>query len=74
VGVIYRSDYNGYIVAKNIAEMIHKFASFSEEEIKIVRKKAAVIAEKALWKHFILYYDKAYNIALVNKNKRNKQV
>jgi hypothetical protein len=52
--------------------MIYKFTSFNEEEIKIIRKKAAVIAEKALWKHFIHFYDKAYNIALINKNKRNK--
>lgn len=72
VGVIQRSDYNGYIVAKHIAEMINKFASFSEDEVKNVRKKAAVIAEKALWKHFIHFYDKAYNIALTNKNKRKK--
>jgi glycosyltransferase involved in cell wall biosynthesis len=72
VGVIQRSDYNGYIVAQHIAQMIYKFASFNEEEIKIIRKKASVIAEKALWKHFIHFYDKAYNIALVNKNKRNK--
>ena len=72
VGVIQRSDYNGYIVAQHIAEMIYKFTSFNEEEIKIIRKKAAVIAEKALWKHFIHFYDKAYNIALINKNKRNK--
>jgi len=70
--VIQRSDYNGYIVAKNIAEMIYKFAKLNEEEVKSVRKKASVIAEKALWKHFIHYYDKAYSIALVNKNKRRK--
>jgi glycosyltransferase involved in cell wall biosynthesis len=70
VGVIQRSDYNGYVVAKHIAEMIYKFASFDEDQVKNVRKKASVIAEKALWKHFIHYYDKAYNIALINKNKR----
>jgi len=72
VGVIQRSDYNGYIVAKNIAEMIYKFAKLNEEEVKSVRKKASVIAEKALWKHFIHYYDKAYSIALGKKNKRIK--
>jgi len=71
VGVIQRSDYNGYVVAKNIAEMIYKFASLTDEEVKSVRKKASAIAEKALWKHFIHYYDNAYSIALGNKNKRN---
>jgi len=73
VGVIHRSDYNGYMVAKHIAEMIYKFASFDATELKSVRKKATVIAEKALWKHFIHYYDKAYSIALVNKNKRTRK-
>jgi len=70
VGVIHRSDYNGFIVAEHIAEMIKKFASFNVEEIKDVRKKASIIAEKALWKHFIHFYDKAYHIALKNKYKR----
>jgi glycosyltransferase involved in cell wall biosynthesis len=73
VGIIHRSDYNAFMVATHIAEMIQKFASFDEEEVGLVRNKAAVIAEKALWKHFIHYYDKAYNIALVSKNKRLKK-
>jgi len=72
VGVIHRSDYNGYLVATHIAEMIHQFAAFNENEIKSIRKLASVIAEKALWKHFIHYYDAAYHIALSNKNKRTK--
>jgi hypothetical protein len=70
VGVIHRSDYNGYIVATHIAEMIFKFANLSEIEVIDVRKKAAKIAEKALWKHFIQYYDIAYHIALTKKAKR----
>ncbi|MDR3653497.1 MAG: glycosyltransferase [Paludibacter sp.] len=73
VGVIHRSDYNSYIVAKHIADMIHKFASCSDEEINSIRIKASIIAEKALWKHFIQYYYKAYNIALQNKNERLKK-
>ena len=72
VGVIQRSDYNGYTVAQHISEMIYQFASFNDEVVKNIRKKASVIAEKALWKHFINYYDKAYSIALINRNKRNK--
>lgn len=70
VGVIHRSDYNGYLVAKQIADMICQFAACDEDEIKTVRKKASVIAQKALWKHFIHFYDKAYHIALNKKNKR----
>ncbi len=70
VGVIHRSDYNGFIVAEHIAEMIFKFTEFNAEEVKNVRKNAAAIAEKALWKHFIQFYEKAYNIALKSKKKR----
>ena len=70
VGVIHRSDYNGHDVAMQIAEMICHFVSYSEDEINQIRKKAFQISEKALWKHFIHYYDKAYSIALKNKNKR----
>ena len=70
VGVIHRSDYNSFIVAEHIAKMIYKFSNFNAEETKSVRKKAAEIAEKALWKHFIHFYDKAYNIALKKKNNR----
>ncbi|MEI6752032.1 MAG: glycosyltransferase [Paludibacter sp.] len=71
VGVIHRSDYNGFIVAEHIAEMIHKYSGFNAEEVKNIRKRAAVISEKALWKHFIQYYEKAYTIALKSKKKRN---
>ena len=70
VGVIHRSDYNSYEVAAKISEMITWYAAASDETVKAVRKKAAVIAEKALWKHFIHYYYKAYNMAFENKNKR----
>ena len=70
VGVIHRSDYNGYEVAIRIAEMIYQFSCCSEEKVKTIRKNASKIAEKALWKHFIQYYDQAYNIALTNKAKR----
>jgi len=70
VGVIQRSDYNGFVVATHIAEMILQFTTFDANEIKAVRKHAAIIAEKALWKHFIHHYETAYHIALTNKNKR----
>jgi len=73
VGVIHRSDYNSNDVAVQIAGKILIFTQSDDEEIKTIRKRAAEIAEKALWKHFILYYDKAYNIALKNKNIRTKK-
>ncbi len=64
VGVVRRSDYNGPEVARQIAEMISRYASFDEPTIKTLRKKAAAIAEKALWKHFIHHYEQAYEVAL----------
>ena len=70
VGVIQRSDYNGYEVAIHIAQMIYAFSKCNENEITTIRKNAALIAEKALWKHFIQYYYRAYDIALTNKAKR----
>ena len=73
VGVIHRSDYNGYEVATHIGDMIRAYAELSEKEQEIVRKKAAAIAEKALWKYFIVYYEEAYKIALNNAESRNKR-
>ena len=70
VGVIHRSDYNGSEVAYKIAEMIYKFASYDEQSVKNLRKQAAAIAEKALWKHFIRYYEQAYDIALRKNGKK----
>ena len=39
-------------------------------EVKEIRKRAADVAEQALWKHFIQYYYEAYDIALRNALKR----
>ena len=44
--------------------MINEYAAYDEDTVKRLRKKAASIAEKALWKHFIRYYEQAYDIAL----------
>lgn len=70
VEVIHRSDYNYSEVADAIKNTISNFSGKSEVEIKDIRKRAAQIAEKALWKHFITYYYKAYDIALRNAERR----
>ena len=70
VKVIHRSDNNYIEVADAIKESIISFSTKSEEEIKHIRHRAAVTAEHALWKHFIKYYYKAYDIALRNAKKR----
>jgi glycosyltransferase involved in cell wall biosynthesis len=70
VKVIHRSDYNYSEVADYIKDTIADFSGRSEADIKNMRKKAADIAEKALWKHFIKYYFEAYDVALKNAQKR----
>lgn len=71
VGIIHRDDYNAYEAAIQIADMVVEFASFDDKKIKTIRKKAANIAEKALWKHFIEFYEQSYDISLKNKNLRS---
>jgi glycogen synthase len=73
VGVIHRSDYNGFNVSLQIAEMLNHFVACSESQIKEIRKKAFDVSEKAHWKHFIQYYEEAYEIALQKKNARMKK-
>lgn len=68
--VIHRSDYNTSEVADVIKDNISEFSALPETEVKNIRKHAADIAEKALWKHFIKYYNEAYDIALRNAQKR----
>lgn len=70
VKVIHRTDYNYSEVADHIKEAIAEYSALSEKEIRAVRKKAARIAEKALWKNFITYYYEAYDIALRNAARR----
>ena len=63
-------DYNYSEVADTIKDTISEFSSLTSTEINKIRKNAANIAEKALWKHFIQYYYEAYDIALRNAAKR----
>ena len=70
VKVIHRSDYNYSEVADAIKDTVSEFSGLKDAEIKKIRKNAADIAEKALWKHFIKYYYEAYDVALRNAQKR----
>ena len=55
---------------ENAKDTISEFSGLKDTEIKKIRKNAADIAEKALWKHFIKFYYEAYDIALRNAQKR----
>lgn len=70
VEVIHRSDYNYFEVADAIKDTIVRFSGKSDAEVKTIRKRAAQVAEQALWKHFITYYYEAYDVALRNAQKR----
>lgn len=70
VEVIHRSDYNYSEVANEIKDTVLAYAAKSEDEVRAIRKHAAVTAEKALWKHFIRYYYEAYDVALRHAAKR----
>ena len=70
VEVLHRSDNNYSDVAEDIKETIEYFSERDEKEIKEMRTAAAKVAEQALWKHFIIYYYEAYDIALRNALER----
>ena len=70
VEVITRNDYNFNEVVDNIVSTIATYSALDSRKQNAIRKKAASLSEKALWKHFIQYYFEAYNIALRNRNQR----
>lgn len=70
VGVIHRTDYNYSEVADKIKDDVVEFSTYSSDDIKNVRGCASKLSEKALWKHFIQYYYKAYDFALRRATER----
>ena len=62
--MISRNDSNYFDAVEEITKTICIFAKLSEKEVADCRKKAAKMAEKALWKHFIRNYRDAYDFAL----------
>ena len=70
VEVVCRSDSNYFDAVEVITKTICIFAKLSEKEVSECRKKVAKLADKALWKHFIKNYYKAYATALDAAEKR----
>src|SRR5574344_1617555 len=64
VEVLHRSDYNYFDVVDGLKSTVLRFASLNDKEVEEARHKATLVAERALWKHFIKYYYEAYDIAL----------
>ena len=70
VKTIHRSDYNFDEVSNTIRDTILHFSQLDKKQVSAARKNAEKVAEKALWKHFIKYYDEAYTMALAKRNER----
>lgn len=73
VKTIHRSDYNFNEVSDSIVDTLLKFSKMEKKQVTLVRRNAAKIAEKALWRHFIKYYYRAYDKALDKRNMRLKR-
>jgi glycosyltransferase involved in cell wall biosynthesis len=70
VEVLHRSDYNYGEVADGVRDTVSLFSSMKRSEVYEVRRRAAAIAEQALWRHFIVYYYQAYDFALRRAGRR----
>ncbi|MBR5456164.1 MAG: glycogen/starch synthase [Bacteroidaceae bacterium] len=70
VEVIERTDSNYFEMSDVITKTICTFAAQNKKDVDAIRKKAAKIADKALWKCFILNYFNAYDHALRQAEKR----
>ncbi len=64
VKVIHRTDYNFSEVADAIKDTVSKYSAFTPAQVKKSRDNASKLSKKALWSHFVKYYEDAYDIAL----------
>lgn len=64
VKVVRRTDYNYDEVADAIRDTVVEYASLDAKAAAKARERAAALSKKALWKHFIKYYEQAYDVAL----------
>ena len=73
VKVIHRTDYNFSEVADSIKDTVVEFSRFAPAKVKQSRDNASVLSKKALWSHFIKYYEEAYDFALRKAENRKRQ-
>lgn len=69
VAVVHRNDSNYWEAAEEIQNQLLEFTQKDEKEVKKTRMSAHRIAQKALWKNFIIHYKEAYHAALAKKFK-----
>ncbi len=70
VEVINRNDYNYEQVAQGICDALMRYSAYTDKERDAIRKKAAALSKKALWKNFYAYYLDAYAIAIEHAKAR----
>lgn len=71
VAVVHRTDYNYDEVCNTIRDSILRYCQLSCVEKAKVRRRAERLSQKALWSHFIKYYEQAYDFALRAARARN---
>lgn len=71
VAVINRTDFNYFEVADAITASILSLIRKDEQEVEEIRKRCLELASKAEWSKFIVYYETAFNKALMAAEKRN---
>lgn len=64
VKVVHRGDSNWNEAAGEIRDAVAEWLQMDTRQRDKVRASAGKIAEKALWKHFVTYYEQAYDLAL----------
>jgi glycogen phosphorylase/synthase len=64
--VVERDDNNYLQVAEKLSEIIEKAASLSGEEERELRKSAKLASRIALWENQLIYYKRAYSMAIDN--------
>jgi glycosyltransferase involved in cell wall biosynthesis len=70
VEVVHRTDYNYSEVCDIIRDTVTDFSNLDQKQIDNIRRHAAALAERALWKHFICFYYEAYDVALRKAEQR----
>lgn len=74
VAVVHRNDHNFDEAVENVISQIIRFFDINSlDELNRMRKNAQNIARNAEWNNFFKYYVKAYNIAISNCARRNKE-
>lgn len=70
--VVNRDDYNFIEVSEDICNRVFEMTTKSEEDERALRYAALTRAELADWKHFYVYYEKAYQSAIEAAKERTK--